>query len=147
MDLENGCRRRTEETFCAADVQKDARNFPSKMATPPYRLFTKSDFARVFSKGKRYHLPALSLVVVPAVKGKVQFAIVVATTVTKRATQRNSIRRRLREHLRLLIPSFITGADFVVLARPPARTAERKKLLAMIDVLLRRAGILPPLDV
>ncbi len=128
------------------------------MATPAYRLFAKSDFEYVFSKGRRYHLPALSLVVAPppngearpkggTPKGSVRFAIVVATTVTKRATERNAIRRRLREHLRLLIPSFISGADFVVIARPPARTLARKKLLAAVDVLLRRAGILSPLDV
>ncbi|MGD0861833.1 MAG: ribonuclease P protein component [Candidatus Limnocylindrales bacterium] len=63
------------------------------------------------------------------------------------AVVRNRVRRRLREVLRVMAPSFQPGWDVLIIARPPVIAADHLALTGALQSLLRRGGIFggPPL--
>jgi ribonuclease P protein component len=58
------------------------------------------------------------------------------------AVVRNRVRRRLREALRVMAPSFQPGWDVLIIARPPVIGADFQTLAGTLQNLLRRGGVL-----
>jgi ribonuclease P protein component len=58
------------------------------------------------------------------------------------AVVRNKVRRRLREILRVMAPSFQPGWDVLIIARPPVVAADYRALTGALHNLLRRGGVL-----
>ena len=58
------------------------------------------------------------------------------------AVIRNRLRRRLREALRALAPSFQPGWDVLIIARPALVKATHEELTEAVARLLRRGGVL-----
>jgi ribonuclease P protein component len=59
------------------------------------------------------------------------------------AVERNRVKRRLRERLRLHLKEarLRSGLDVVIIARAPARDADYQTLGRALDDLLERAGL------
>jgi ribonuclease P protein component len=58
------------------------------------------------------------------------------------AVTRNRVRRRLREALRVMAPSFQPGWDVLIIARPALVDADHEALVEALEQLLRRGGVL-----
>jgi len=58
------------------------------------------------------------------------------------AVVRNRVRRRLREALRVMAPSFQPGWDVLIIARPALVEADHEALVGGLRRLLERAGVL-----
>ena len=58
------------------------------------------------------------------------------------AVVRSRVRRRLREALRVMAPSFQPGWDVLIIARPPVIGADYQTLAGALHNLLRRGGVL-----
>jgi ribonuclease P protein component len=58
------------------------------------------------------------------------------------AVARNRVRRRIREALRVMAPSFQPGWDVLIIARPAIAAADHRTLVAALTQLLRRGGVL-----
>jgi len=58
------------------------------------------------------------------------------------AVVRNRVRRRLREALRVMAPSFQPGWDVLIIARPPVIGADYRTVAGTLQNLLRRGGVL-----
>jgi ribonuclease P protein component len=58
------------------------------------------------------------------------------------AVVRNRVRRRIREALRVMAPSFQPGWDVLIIARPPVVGADFDTLTSALHTLLRRGGVL-----
>jgi ribonuclease P protein component len=58
------------------------------------------------------------------------------------AVVRNRIRRRLREVLRVMAPSFQPGWDVLIIARPALVEADHDALVGALRRLLERGGVL-----
>jgi ribonuclease P protein component len=58
------------------------------------------------------------------------------------AVVRNRVRRRLREALRVMAPSFQPGWDVLIIAKPGAIEAEHAALIGALRRLLARGGVL-----
>jgi ribonuclease P protein component len=58
------------------------------------------------------------------------------------AVVRNRVRRRLREALRVMAPSFQPGWDVLIIARPPVIGADFGTVAGTLQNLLRRGGVL-----
>ncbi len=58
------------------------------------------------------------------------------------AVVRNRIRRRLREALRVMAPSFQTGWDVLIIARPAIVEADHDALVGALHRTLARGGVL-----
>ena len=57
------------------------------------------------------------------------------------AVVRNRVRRRLREALRVMAPSFQPGWDVLIIARPPVTGADYQTVAGALQNLLRRGGV------
>ncbi len=104
-------------TFRAADDVGGAL-----FRSPPQRLKSRPEFLAV-AKGKRFHVGPLSLQglgrVEPNAATGPRFGLTV-TRQTGNSVQRNRIRRRLREILRLRETGARPDHDYVIVARPSA---------------------------
>jgi ribonuclease P protein component len=58
------------------------------------------------------------------------------------AVTRNRVRRRLREALRAMAPSFQPGWDVLIIARPAVVEADHEALVAALRRVLRAGGVL-----
>ena len=61
-----------------------------------------------------------------------------------KAVERNRIRRRLREAVRLCHARIVPGWDLVFIGRPPLRRAGFDEIGAAVEGLLRQAGLWQP---
>ena len=58
------------------------------------------------------------------------------------AVVRNRVRRRLREALRVMAPSFQPGWDVLIIARPAIVEADHDALVGALRRILQRGGVL-----
>jgi ribonuclease P protein component len=58
------------------------------------------------------------------------------------AVVRNRVRRRLREALRVMAPSFQPGWDVLIIARPALADADHQALVGALRRVLHRGGVL-----
>lgn len=58
------------------------------------------------------------------------------------AVQRNKIKRRMREAVRLRLPHIKAGFDYVFIARQPIRQASYQEIEQMIEHLLKKNDLL-----
>jgi ribonuclease P protein component len=58
------------------------------------------------------------------------------------AVARNRVRRRLREALRVMAPSFQPGWDVLIIARPALVEADHEALVGALRRLLGRSGVM-----
>lgn len=107
------------------------------------RVRARAQFDRVFEHGRRVSHPLLALHWAPAREGEARLGLAVSRKVDPRAVHRNRIKRVLRELFRHQRARLAPG-DYVLVARPAARTADADTLRATCLQLLRRAGALPP---
>jgi len=146
MDGDDACEQRAEERCLPAVAAKDVVSFLFEMLPQRYRLSKEEDFRRLFARGRRIHTAPLTLVLAVNQLAWSRFAVVIGVNVTKRATKRNTLRRRIVGHLHTLLSSISAGHDCAFIVRAPALALQRKQLCATVEVLLRKAGILPPLS-
>ncbi|MDP2630005.1 MAG: ribonuclease P protein component [Candidatus Uhrbacteria bacterium] len=94
------------------------------------RLSEKRDFQALFSRGMYLSTPLYTLRWRRNFGACSRFGFVVANTISKKATQRNTIRRRFRECVRRNIEAFPYSADVAVIVRPKALGAPSKEIEA-----------------
>lgn len=79
-----------------------------------FRLTDSKDFQTVYRRGRYDATTSFSVNILPAKTGQTKIGVVVNKKVAKKATDRNAIKRKVREALRLLLPELKTGQHIVV---------------------------------
>ena len=118
-------------------VAKPSFSFPKQN-----RLCLKRDFTRVFSKGKRVSGRIITILACPVDPGegfKAGFAV--RKKLFKRAVDRNRIKRRLREIVRLHRDGLVDDAWILLMAGPRSLDAPWQLLCDEYKELCLRAGI------
>lgn len=106
------------------------------------RLCRAADFARMRREGESFHGRLMVLSVLRLGSGEIpRFGIVTSKRVGG-AVQRNRVRRRMREILRVAQNGIVRGVWLVLVARPAAAVAEVAELRADWMRLARRSAIL-----
>ncbi|WP_322494837.1 ribonuclease P protein component [Chloroflexus sp.] len=106
------------------------------------RLRRPEQFRRVRHEGRTVTSPWLALTVAPGRRNAVRCGFVAGRRIGG-AVQRNRARRRVREAVRLLLPSLQSGYDLVFMIRSPEVVeAPFSQLQADIAALLRQACLL-----
>jgi len=85
--------------------------------------------------------PLLILAWMPNDVAKIRVGFVVSKRVSKRAVDRNYIKRLLSEAMRALLPRLPSGLDIVVSARQKANMVDLRTLERDMSTLLRRAHL------
>jgi len=112
------------------------------MLPRPNRLVLKKDFDRVWKQGRAFFVPAIGVKVVRNGLAVSRFGFVVATTISKRAVDRNRIKRRWRGFIARELANIPAGLDITIMARPPIMQLTRKESEQVLIDVLRRARIL-----
>jgi len=107
------------------------------------RLRANADFQRIRQQGRSAANPFLVLLQTPNAEGKSRFGFAVGKRIGG-AVVRNKVKRRLREHTRLMWQSgkLRSGADVVVIARDKASDASYATLSHALVDLFKRSGLL-----
>ena len=106
------------------------------------RLKKKKDFERVFKKSKGYKEDFLLLRVASNNLQFSRFGFVINQKVSKKATIRNRIKRRLRAVIRENLPKIKKGVDGVIIVRPGMESNNFKKIEETIYRLIKKAKLL-----
>lgn len=105
------------------------------------RLKKQKDFENVFKNGKGFKQGSLYL---KSNENKLQssrFGFVVSKKFSKKAVDRNRIKRILREIVREMIDKIKTGLDIVIIVNPGAK-ADFQELTETINRLLKKSGLI-----
>jgi ribonuclease P protein component len=86
--------------------------------------------------------PLLILAWLPNDVARLRVGFVVSKRISKRAVERNYIRRLMSEAIRAALPGLPIGLDIVVSARQQATMADLRTLKQDMFALLRRAHLL-----
>jgi ribonuclease P protein component len=106
------------------------------------RLHRAADFARMRREGKSFHGRLMVLSVLRFGTADAPCFGIVTSRRVGGAVQRNRVRRRLREILRLAQPDLVRGVWLVLVARAAAATAGFADLRADWTGLARQSSIL-----
>jgi len=108
------------------------------------RLRKSSEFQRVRQQGRSITSRLLTLAWMPNDVAQLRIGFVVSKRISKRAVDRNKVKRLLAEALRPSLGEFSPGWDIVFSARKDTLTADLRTLEQDIPALLRRARLLAP---
>jgi len=91
------------------------------MLSKEHRLRHDRDFDRLFKEGHKAYSFPFSLRFMPNQRKLSRFATVVGIKVSKRAVERNRLRRQMREVIRPLLPNLLPGMDVAITAQKEAK--------------------------
>ena len=106
-----------------------------------FRLKRRSDFGRIYAKGRSYATDLIVVYVLPARDDATKIGFSVGKKLGG-ATARNRVRRLLREAARQFLPQLRAGYSVIVLARVRAGAANLSDLTASLGAAFSRLGIL-----
>jgi ribonuclease P protein component len=108
-----------------------------------FRLRANADFERLRREGRTLLHPLLVLSILPNGLEYSRFGFAVGRRLGK-AVERNRIKRRMREVIRVRMQKgeIAAGWDVVFIARHPMREVSFHQVDEAIDLLLRRAGLM-----
>jgi len=108
------------------------------------RLLHTKEIKEVFAKGKRKRGSLLSIYYLPLENGEYKMAVIIRKQ--KRATERNRMRRLIKEAYRLLLPRFRKGHHMVIMPLPDAierlKEAKLQEVKEEMEGILEKSGIL-----
>ena len=125
--------------FCAAVVLRAASAFPHKaVLSKEHRLCRRQDFKRVYNRGKSAanHFFVLYWNKNNGVSYRVGFSV---SKKLGKAVERNHLKRQLRASARQLAASFMTGYDYIIIARISAQKLSYNELHKHLYKLLQNA--------
>lgn len=106
------------------------------------RLTKKKDFSLVFRKGCFFGEQYISIKTLKNGLPYSRVGIIVGTKISKRAVQRNKVKRLLREVFRLKIDSIKPGFDIVVLPSIAVLDKNFKDIQRTVDKLLIKSKLM-----
>lgn len=110
------------------------------MRLKKYRL-KKKEFERVLKKGKGFREDFLVLKVKENNLSKIRVGFLVSKEISKKAVQRNKIRRRLRELIRLRLGKIKESHDIVFIALPGLEKKNFQQMANTVDKIFLKAKI------
>lgn len=103
------------------------------------RLRKKKEIERVFEKGKRFKEDFLILKITKNTLLQTRVGFVVPQKVSKKATLRNKIKRRLREIVSKKRKKFKKGLDILLIACPGLETKDFWEIDETLNKLFKKA--------
>jgi ribonuclease P protein component len=112
------------------------------MLRKKYCLKKKKDFERVFKQGKGFRQDFLFLKTLKNDLENSRIGIVVSKKVSSKATERNLIKRRLREIIRKKLPEMNNNEDIIIITQKGInKKTSFENIEQVVDKLLLKAKI------
>lgn len=94
------------------------------MLAKQHRLVKQKDFEKVFKQGRAYYTKLFGTKTLANQLEFNRFGIVISTKVSKKATERNRLKRQVRQAVRDLDKNLKSGLDLVIIVLPAILTQE-----------------------
>ncbi len=111
------------------------------MLSKKSRLNKKKNFKDIFQRGKSFKENFLVLKVLKKNANQIRFGFVVSQLISKKATVRNKIKRRLSELVRPRFRKLKRGIEAVLIATPGIETKNFLEMEKILDKLFKKSGI------
>lgn len=111
------------------------------MLPKPNRLQKRKDIKKILEKGRGIKKDFLALKVLANNSDKNHFLFIVSQKVSKKASQRNKIKRRLRELVSLRKNKIKKGQDVAIIALSGLETKNFKETGEIMNKLFQKAKI------
>ena len=106
------------------------------------RLKKKKEFSAIFKSGRIFNEDGLVMRVKENKMGHSRFAFVVGKGVSKKAVQRNKIKRRMRAALRVFFSQIKKNTDVIFTVRPSLYKASYAEVEEKIKKLLIKSKLI-----
>lgn len=114
------------------------------------RLTKKKDFEQIFKKGKGFKEDFLILKFAPNNLNQNRFGIVISQKISKKATTRNKIKRRIRQLIRAKLPKMkkgrypetCLGKDVALIALPGLENKDFWEIEETINKLFKKTKLI-----
>ena len=103
------------------------------------RLLNSEQYRGVLRQGKKLFNPLFLLFILPNNQMQSRLGITVSKKVSKRAVDRNRIKRQVREYFRLN-KVFVSNCDVVLIANPAAANKNNKEIRHALKNVWHKAG-------
>ncbi|MFC1701102.1 ribonuclease P protein component [Patescibacteria group bacterium] len=107
-----------------------------------YKLKKKTDFKKVFDKGKYYQGRFISLKILKNDLEISRFGFIVGLKISKKAVDRNRIKRRLENTVQIIQKRIKFGFDVVVMVRPEIIEKKYTEIKENLLDLFKKSGLL-----
>lgn len=104
-------------------------------------LKKKKDFEKVFKKGERFKEGFLSLIALRNKSTESRFGFIVSRKLSKKATLRNKIKRRLRALAEANIPKINPKADLILIANSGLEKKDFWEIEEILKEILQKAKL------
>ena len=102
------------------------------------RLTKKRDFTKLGTQGRSVYGPFATLRVRSVTQSEPKVAFITSTKMFKRAVDRNRIKRRLREVVRLLWNDIPKNTQLIFIAKPEAKDADYQLIVTDVKHMLEK---------
>lgn len=106
------------------------------------RLRKTKDIERVYKKGESFFSKIVGVKTLKNNLANSRFTVVAGLKISKKATKRNLVKRRLREILRLNLKKIKSGYDVMIITRPGILDLKYDELEREIFTVLRKLNLL-----
>jgi len=93
-----------------------------------FRLSKQSDFKNVFSNGRKVFGKVFNIRFLPNLEKSSRISVIVSNKISKKATARNLIKRRVREIIRKILPKLKQNYDIIITVLSPASSLDFHQL-------------------
>ena len=100
------------------------------------RLVKEKDFKKIFKLGKSFYTKIFRIKILANELGFNRYGIVISTKVSKKATERNKLKRQIRAVIKEFDKKLITGFDLVIVVSPLALNQEYKFIKSELERML-----------
>jgi len=106
------------------------------------RLTKREDFSAVYSKGSFLSLDGISIKYAPSRNAETRIGFSVGKNFSKKAVERNRIKRLLRNAARTHVESLKPGFDIIVIPKPAQEKYEFAKIVTVFEHIFTKAKLL-----
>ena len=112
------------------------------MLSRKYKLKKDNDFKKVFNKGKYYQKDFIKIKFLKNDLEINRFGLVIGLKISKKAVQRNKIKRQLEEVIQSELEQMKKGIDIVILVQPEIIEKEYQEIKEVLIELFKKSKII-----
>ena len=112
------------------------------MLQKEYRITHKKDFEKIFNDGKGVFTDIMGVKLIPNNLKYSRFGIIISNKVSKKAVERNKIRRQIRSAIKLNLDKIKRERDIVIICKPEIKKLDYKNIEVELQKILRKVKLI-----